>query len=204
MMAAKPFKQELLNYPWPPSSAIKAHGKRWIDACEVNPNQQEEVWQRVSRAIPDLSPTEFIKFVIRARSRAVGFPAFLAQASREPTAEEIKQRIKRALNSKKTPSDIADLLETAAFSIRNREAFAEVYLEGLPSNYKSRKTDAKAQALRAFCLILGEFFKQRSDRWLDEVVPTLADIALDRKNEPTSIETVREFRKVRPLRATQH
>ena len=102
-MAAKPFKQELLNYPWPPSSAIKAHGKRWLDACEANRNQQEEVWQRVSRAIPDLSPREFIKFVIRARSRAGGLPAFLAQDSREPTAEEIKKRIKRALNSKKRP-----------------------------------------------------------------------------------------------------
>ena len=198
------FKDELRKYPWPPSSAIKAHGKRWIDACEANRNQQEEVWRRVSRAIPELSPGEFIKFVIRARCRAVGLPAFLAQAAREPTAEEIKQRIKRALNSKKTPSDIADLLETAAFSIRNREAFSEVYLEGLPSTVFSRKTDVKAQALRAFCLVLGDFFKQRSDQWLDEVVPTLADIALDRKNEPTSIETVREFRKVRPLKTTQH
>jgi hypothetical protein len=203
-MAAKFFKQELLNFPWPPSSAIKAHGKRWIDACEANPNQQEEVWQRVSRAIPDLSPRDFIKFVIRARVRAVGLPAFLARDDREPTAEEIKQRIKRALNSKKTLSEIADLLETAAFSIRNREAFSEVYLEGLPSTAFSRKTDAKAQALRAFCVVLGDFFKQRSKHWLDEVVPTLADIALDRKNDPTSIETVREFRKVRRPKTTRH
>jgi hypothetical protein len=193
MTQAKTFVQELQNYPWPRSPAIKAHGKRWI----ADP-RTEETWQRVRLAIPTLSPGEFIKFVTRARNRAAGLPSFLDRNSAEPNAEEIKQRVKRALKPKKSLSDIADVLEAAAFSIRAREDFSTAYLEALPPNIISRKTDPTMQALRAFCLIVGTFFHDRCGKWLDEEVAPLADIALGRKKQ-THSDTVAAFRKDRKV-----
>jgi hypothetical protein len=190
------FKQELQKYQWPRSGAVRAHLLRWL-----NDPRAENIWQEVSQAMgPGFSPAEFITFVTRVRSRAVGLPAFLAQSAREPAAEEVKQRITQTLNSKKTLVEIADLLEIVASAIRSRESFSELYRAGLPSNAVSRKKAPENQ-LRAFCVILGNFFHDRSGRWLDNEVAALADIALNRrkKNNQTHSDKVAAFRKDRKV-----
>jgi hypothetical protein len=191
------FKQELQKYQWPRSGAVRAQLLRWL-----NDPRAEDIWQEVNQAMgPGFSPAEFITFVTRARSRAVGLPAFLAQSAREPAAEEVKQRIEQALNSKKTLLEIADLLEMVASAIRSRESFSELYRAGLPSNAINRKKAPENQQLRAFCLILGNSFHDRCGRWLDNEVAALADIALNRrkKNNQTHSDKVATFRKDRKV-----
>jgi hypothetical protein len=196
------FKDELRKYPWPPSSAIKAHGKRWLED-----DRSQGVWQKISRAADQLRAEDFIKFVVNARCRAAGLVPtldFHAEAGRRYLAAH-EARIKDALKSNRSLSEIADVLEEAASDFRLCDNLLDERLSGLPANAISRKDQNGSQARRAFCWILFEFFKERCRMWMDDEVATLLDIALPRKKkEPTTIDEVREFRKRRHPKTTQH
>jgi hypothetical protein len=194
------FKDELRKYPWPPSSAIKAHGKRWLENDDA-----ENVWRKISRAADQLKAEDFIKFVVTARCRAGGLVPtldFHAEAGRRYLAAH-EARIKDALKSNRSLSEIADVLEEAASDFRLCDNLLDQRLSGLPANAISRKDQNGSQARRAFCWILFEFFKEHCGKWMDEEVATLLDIAMPRK-EPTDIFEVREFRKNRRPKTTQH
>jgi hypothetical protein len=196
------FKDELRKYPWPPSSAIKAHGKRWLENDDA-----ENVWRKISRAADQLKAEDFIKFIVTARVRAGGLVPTLdshAEAGRRYIAAH-EARIKAALKSKRSLSEIADILDDAASDFRCHDTMLENRLSGLPLNAISRKDQNGSQARRAFCWILFEFFKVHCGKWMDEEVATLLDIAMPRKKkEPTDIFEVREFRKNRRPKTTQH
>jgi hypothetical protein len=195
------FKDELRKYPWPRSSAIKAHGKRWQED-----DRSEDVWQKVSKAAgAQLRPDDFIRFVVKARGRAAGLVYILdfhTEAGRRYLAAH-EARIKAALKSNKSLSEIADILEAAASDFRFHDAMLDETLSELPVNAVSRKDQNGSQARRAFCWILFEFFKERCGKWMDDEVATLVDIALPR-NKQTTIDEVSEFRKRRQPKATQH
>jgi hypothetical protein len=188
------FKDELRKYPWPPSTAIPAHGRRWIEH-----NETENVWRKISRAADQLKADDFIGFVVKARCRAAGLVPtldFHAEAGRRYLAAH-EARIKAAFRSKnRSLSEIAGVLEDAASDFRLCENLLDDRLSGLPVNAISRKDQNGSQARRAFCWILFEFFKERCGRWMDEEVATLLDIALPRE-KPTTIDEVSEFRKKR-------
>ena len=188
------FKDELLKYPWPRSSAIKAHGKRWLDD-----DRSEDVWQKVSKAAgAQLRPDDFIRFVVRARARAAGLVHtldFHTEAGRRYLAAH-EARIKDALKSNRSLSEIADVLEEAASDFRLCDNLLDQRLSGLPANAVSRKDHNGSQARRAFCLLLSGFFKERCGTWMDVEVAALLDIALpQRRREATDISEVREYRR---------
>jgi hypothetical protein len=193
------FRDELRKYPWPPSSAIKAHGKRWLDD-----DRSEEVWQKVSKAAgAQLRPDDFIRFVITARGRAAGLVPtldFYAEAGRRYLAAH-EARIKDALKSNRSLSEIADVLEEAASDFRLCDNLLDQRLSELPPNAVSRKDQKGSQARRAFCWILFDFFKERCRMWMEEEVATLLEIALPRK-KPATVDEVHEFRKVRRSKST--
>jgi hypothetical protein len=187
------FKDELRKYPWPPSTAIKTHGKRWLED-----DRSEEVWQKISRAADKLEAKDFIRFVITARGRAEGLVPtldFYAEAGRRYIAAH-EARIKAALKSNRSLSEIANILEDAAEDFRLCDNLLDQRLSGLPENVISRKNQKGSQVRRAFCLILFEFFKKHCGNWMDTEVATLLDIAIPRKN-PATIDEVSEFRKKR-------
>lgn len=185
------FKDDLRKYPWPRSTAIRAHLQRWSDD-----DRSEDIWRKVQRAVgSELTANDFIKFVIKARSKAGGLSPSMVQRQvfRAMTVEAHEKRIKDALKSNATLSEIADVLEAAASEFRDIDGFYVDRLKQLPVNAPSRKYQGGSQAVRAFCLELGEFFKGRCGRWLDPEVAALADIALDRE---TTTDQVEAYRKV--------
>jgi hypothetical protein len=188
------FKDELRKYPWPPSSAIKAHGKRWLDD-----DRSDDIWQKVNKAAgAQLTPDDFIRFVITARGRAAGLVPtldFYDEAGRRYLAAH-EARIKDALKSNRSLSEIADVLEEAASDFRLCDNLLDQRLSGLPVNAVSRKNQKGSQARRAFCLLLSGFFKERCGTWMDVEVAALLDIALpQRRREATDISEVREYRR---------
>jgi hypothetical protein len=187
------FKDELRKYPWPPSSAIKAHGKRWLENDDA-----ENVWRKISRAADQLKAEDFIKFVVTARCRARGLVPtldFHAEAGRRYLAAHTA-RIKAALKSDHSLSEIADVLDEAASDFRLCYNLLDQRLSGLPGNAISQKNQKGSQARRAFCLILFEFFKEHCEMWMDEQVAILLDVAMPR-NKTTDISEVREYRRKR-------
>ncbi|MGY3344679.1 MULTISPECIES: hypothetical protein [unclassified Bradyrhizobium] len=192
------FKDELRRYPKPRSSAIKAHLKEWLEHPEA-----DAVWQKVSKAAgANLTPEEFIDVVIRARAAARGLPHRI-KGNAQDRSQVIKwhqPRIRQALaSSSMTLSQIADVLEYAAFEMRQIEKFSNMDLADYPVGAISSKDQKGSQSRRAFCLIMFEFFQQRCDRWMDAEVAALLDSALPR-DEATTVDEVREFRKSRPPR----
>jgi hypothetical protein len=199
------FKDELRKYPWPRSTAIRAHLQRWLDNDET-----EAVWRKISRAADQLKADDFIGFVVKARCRAAGLVPtldFHTEAGRRYLAAHearIKAAFKAAFRSKnRSLSEIADVLEDAAADFRLCENLLEDRLSGLPINVVSRKDQKGSQARRAFCLAVGEFLNEKSGKWMDDEVATLLDIALPRKKQSTIVE-VSEFRKKRHPKTTQH
>jgi hypothetical protein len=200
MLSTAKFKDELRKYPWPPSSAIREHLQRWLDHDET-----ENVWRKISRAADQLKAEDFIRFVVTARGRAAGLAPTLdshAEAARRYIAAH-EARIKAALKSKGSLSEIADVLEDAAADFRLHDTLLDDRLSRLPANAVSRKDQNGSQARRAFCLTLGEFLNEKCGVWMDEEVATLTDIALPRKKS-TTIDEVSEFRKKRHPKTTQH
>jgi hypothetical protein len=188
------FKDDLRKYPWPRSSAIKAHRKRWLQHVDA-----EKIWRKISGAAGQLEPADFIRFVITARVRASGLVPtldFHAEAGRRYLAAH-EARIKAALKSKMSLSEIADILDDAASDFRFHDTMLDNRLSGLPINVISQKNQKGSQARRAFCLILFEFFQERCRTHMDGEVATLLDIAMPRK-KPTTLDEVREFRRKRP------
>jgi hypothetical protein len=197
------FKDELRKYPERGDAmqggAIRAHLKRWLDNDET-----ENVWRKISRAADQLKAEDFIRFILSARGRAAGLAPtldFHGEVSRRYLAAH-EARIKDALKSNRSFSEIADVLEDAASDFRLCDNLLDQRLSGLPANAVSRKDKNGSQARRAFCLILFEFLKKRCGRWMDDEVATLVDIALPRK-KPTTIDEVHEFRKVRRPKSPQ-
>ena len=183
------FKLELKNYKRPRSSAIKAHLQRWLDD-----DRTEAVWTKVNKAAGEkLTPGELIQHVIRARAKTAALPAQIAYTALE--RDFVKKwhapQIKQALAKGKTLSEIADILEDAAFEMRLIEKVS--LLATYPAGVISRKNQDGSQARRAFSLIMSEFFKQRCDKWMDNEVAVLLDVALPRK-EATDIQEVRDYR----------
>lgn len=194
MTAVKTFKQELSEYPWPPSSAIKAHGKRWMDGIDT-----ETLWRKVSKAAPDLKAREFIEIVLRTRAQSAGLKPILnfhAEVRRRALSVH-KISINSAMRSRKSLSEIADVLEDAAAHLRLYDQSLDIKIAQLSPDAVSRKNQNGSQARRAFALTMGEFFKTRCGLWMDEEVATLVDIALPRKEAATTIDEVKEFRKRR-------
>jgi hypothetical protein len=112
-------------------------------------------------------------------------------------------RIKDALKSNKSLSEIADVLEDAAADFRLSDKLLDQRLDGLPANFESRKNQNGSQARRAFCLILSEFFQKRCGMWMDNEVAVLIDIALPRR-EATDIAEVREYRREAGMSRRRH
>jgi hypothetical protein len=198
------FKDELRKYPGRPDavrgSAIRAHLQHWLDHDET-----ENVWRKISRAADQLKAEDFIRFVVTARGRAAGLVPtldFYAAAGQRYLAAH-EARIKDALKSNRSLSEIADVLEEAASDFRLCDNLLDQRLSGLPANAVSRKDQKGSQARRAFCLILFEFFKEHCGMWMDAEVATLLDIALPRK-APSTIDEVREFRKGLRIKTIQH
>jgi hypothetical protein len=198
------FKDELRKYPGRGDAmrggAIRAHLQRWLDHDET-----ENVWRKISRAADQLKAEDFIRFILSARGRAAGLVPtldFFAEAGRRYIAAH-EARIKDALKSNRSLSEIADVLEDAASDFRLCDNLLDQRLTGLPANTVSRKDKNGSQARRAFCLILFEFFKERCGKWMDDEVATLVDIALPR-NKQTTIDEVSEFRKRRHPKTSQH
>jgi len=191
------FKDELRNYPWPRSSAIKEHGKRWLRHASA-----EEIWQKVSRAAgPNLTAHEFILFVIRARTAAGSLSARIkvSASDRASVIRWHQPKIKEALASTRSLSEIAVVLEDAAFEMQQIEKSSTIVLADYPAGAISSKDQKGSQRRRAFCLIMFEFFRERCRQWMDGPVATLVDIAFPR-GEATTEDAVREFRKSRPPR----
>jgi hypothetical protein len=183
------FKDELRKYPGR-GSAIRAHLQRWLDH-----DQTENVWRKISRAADQLKAEDFIRFVVAARGRAVGLVPtldFHGEVSRRYLAAH-EARIKDALKSNRSLSEIADVLEEAASDFRLCDNLLDQRLSGLPANAVSRKYGNGSQAKRAFCLAVGEFLNEKSKKWMDAEVATLVDIALDLA-EATTIDQVRAMR----------
>src|SRR5664279_3719167 len=157
------FKDELQKYPWPPATAIKAHAKRWMED-----DRSEEVWQKISRAADQLRAEDFIRVVITARWRAEGLVPtldFYSEAGRRYLAAH-EARIKAALKSNRSLSEIAYILEDAAYDFRLCDNMLDEQLSGLPDNVISRKNQKGSRPRRAFCLILFEFFKKHCGKWM--------------------------------------
>jgi hypothetical protein len=187
------FKDELRKYPWPRSSAINAHAKRWL-----KDNRNEEIWRKVSKAAGErLTAGEFIRFVVKARSRAAGLPHILDQAGRYRAGilAHHERCIKAALKSRKLLDEIADVLENAAMDFRLFEKLTLHDLEKYPEGTISRKNQKGSQARRAFCLLLLGFFEQKCKMWMENEVAALLDIALpQRGRDATNISEVRGYR----------
>jgi hypothetical protein len=193
------FKDELRKYPGR-GGAIRAHVKRWLDHDET-----ENVWRKISRAADHLKAEDFIRFVVNTRGRAGGLVPtldFHAEAARRYLAAH-EARIKDALKSNRSLSEIADVLEDAAADFRLHDSLLDIKLSGLSVKAVSRKDQNGSQARRAFCLTVGEFLNEKCGAWMDEEVATLTDIALPRKKS-TTIDEVSEFRKRRHPKTAQH
>jgi hypothetical protein len=188
------FKDELRKYPWPRSSAIKAHGKRWLED-----DRSEDIWKKVGKAAgAQLKPEEFIRFVVQARSRSEGLPHILDQLvrNRGGILAHHEPRIKAAMKSKKSLIEIAGVLDDAAFDLRLFDKLEVLDLEKYPQGTISQKNQNGSQARRAFCLLLSGFFQERCGTWMDVEVAALLDIALpQRRREATDISEVREYRR---------
>jgi len=198
------FKDELRKYPGRGDAmrggAIRAHLQRWLDHDET-----ENVWRKISRAADQLKAEDFIRFILSARGRAAGLVPtldFHAEAGRRYLAAH-EARIKNALKSSKSLSEIADVLEAAASDFRLHDSVLDIKLSGLSVNAVSRKDENGSQARRAFCLTVGEFLNEKCGVWMDDEVAALTDIALPRKKQ-TTIDEVKEFRKRRHPKPSQH
>lgn len=193
------FKDELRKYPGR-GGAIRAHLKRWLDD-----DRTENVWRKISRAVDQLKAEDFIRFVVNTRGRAGGLiPTldFHTEAARRYLAAH-EARIKDAMKSSGSLSEIADVLEAAASDFRFHDSWLDSKLSGLSVNAVSRKDENGSQARRAFCLTVGEFLNEKCGLWMDEEVAMLTDIALPRKKQ-TTIDEVKEFRKRRHPKPSQH
>jgi hypothetical protein len=194
------FKDELRKYPWPPSTAIRAHGRRWREH-----DQTEIVWRKISRAANQLKADDFIRFVVKARCRAAGLVPtldFHAEAGRRYLAAH-EARIKAAFGSNRSLSEIAEVLEDAAADFRLCDNLLDSRLSGLPVKAVSRKDQKGSQARRAFCLVIGEFLNEKSGKWMDAEVATLVDIALPQA-DATTIDQVRAMRRETTSRGRKH
>jgi hypothetical protein len=193
------FKDELRKHPGL-GGATRALLKRWLEHDET-----ENLWRKISRAADQLKAEDFIRFVVNTRGRAAGLiPTldFHAEAGRRYLAAH-EARIKNALKSNRSLSEIADVLADAAADFRLHDSNLDIKLSGLSVNAVSRKNENGSRARRAFCLTVGEFLNEKCGVWMDEEVATLTDIALPRKKQ-TTIDEVKEFRKRRHPKPSQH
>jgi hypothetical protein len=101
--------------------------------------------------------------------------------------------IKAALDSKRSLSEIAKVLEVAAADFCILEKLRDTF-DDLPHGALSRKNQNSSLARRAFCLQVGRFLHEASGRWMDAEVAALVDIALPAL-EATTAEQVRQFRR---------
>jgi hypothetical protein len=185
------FQDYLRKYPRPRSSAIRAHLQHWLDQPDA-----DAVWQKIVKKAENLSPDDFIRFVIAARGWASGLVPTLEFHSqdRQHCIEMHAPLIKDALKSSRPLSEIANVLEAAAFDFRHCDDWLNSRLSHLPVDAVSRKKRGGSQAHRAFCLALLQFFNEKCGAWMDGEVATLVDIALPRRGT-TSEDDVRAYRR---------
>lgn len=194
-MTTKPrssdFSERLRDWR-PASSAIRAHLQRWL-----NDDRGEDVWKKVSKAAgANLGPEEFIRFVAHAAMKARALPVRIETWKREVEAAVAGQRdrVSDAFSSSGSLSEIADVLEDAAWDLRMRERFS--MLHGYPSGAISRRQKG-TQGRRALSLIMSDFCKERCGIWMDEEVGILLEIAFGPGSGDDSAEEVRGYRRSR-------
>ena len=182
------FKHELQKWQ-PRSSAIKTILQRWIDD-----DRADDVWKVVAAAAgANLTPEEFIRFVVRAAMAARALPA-RKEVSKRNTSGVIagqRGRVAEAFVSDRSPSEIADVLEDAAWQLRFREKF-DTLLDAYPAGAITRRRDK--QSRRAFSLTMVDFFKERCGKWMDDQAGVLLEIAFGLSGDDNSQE-VRDYRK---------
>jgi hypothetical protein len=181
------FKQELREYPGR-GGAIKSILQRWLDD-----DRAEDIWKMVTSAGgAGVTAEEFIRFVVRAAMAARALPARIEakkQNNRGIIAAQ-RARVAEAFALMQSPTDIADVLEDAAWELRFRENFKT--LDGYPDGGISRNRDT--QPRRAFSLTMSDFFKERCGKWMDGETGVLLDIVFGPRGEDI-FQEVRDYRK---------
>jgi hypothetical protein len=189
--AVTTFSQELRQWQ-PRSSAIRSHLRRWLDD-----DRAEDIWKTISKAAgPNLGAEEFIQFVARAAMASRALPVRIEASKREASAAVTGQgaRIAEAFASNRSPSEIADVLEDAAWQLRFREKFS--LLEKYPDGVISRRQKGDSQQRRAFGLSMSDFFRERCGKWMDNEAGVLLEIAFGPNGDDISQE-VRDYRRSR-------
>lgn len=123
---------------------------------------------------------------------ARALPARIVASKQEAAAVIAGQdaRIAKAFASNKSPSEIADVLEDAAWELRFREKFA--MLDGYPTGAISRRRDK--QSRRAFSLAMVDFLHERCGKWMDGETGALLEIMFPSRGGD-SFQEVRDYRK---------
>jgi hypothetical protein len=180
------FKQELRKYPGR-GGAIKSILRRWLDD-----DRADEVWRKISAADASLAVEDFIRLVIRTGMAARALPARLEARDWKVAAviAGYGPLITKALASNKSPSEIAEVLENAAWELRFIEDFA--MLDGYPLGTNSRRRDKRSR--RAFSLAMVDFFHERCGKWMDGEAGVLLEIVLP-SSTGDSLQEVRDYRK---------
>jgi hypothetical protein len=190
------FKDELRKYPWPRSSAIRAHLQRWLDD-----ERADDVWKAVSKAAgANLGTEEFIRFVASTAMSSRALPVRIKTYKREAGAalSGYGARVAEAFGSNKSLGEIAELLEEVAWQLRFRERVA--MLDRYPAGAISRRQKGDSQQRRAFSLSMSDFFEERCGKWMDDEAGVLLEIAFGPKGDDISQE-VRDYRKSRAKKA---
>jgi hypothetical protein len=170
------------------NSADTALMKRWLDD-----DRADEIWTQIKLKAPNLTPTEFIQAVLKARRSAAAsvsriFGASLPRGEKLPgfNAEWLeflpilKKRIIRQLGfpSALPPTKAAEILEDAAREIRTLHqsyfGFSDQVEFGL-----SRESSNRSRT--AFYRIIRDFLQKHCGENLDYVVAVLSEIAFPGK-----------------------
>jgi hypothetical protein len=191
MLSAPSFKEELRRFTWPKSSAIRQHLSRWRDDYRT-----EEIWQKIRAKSDCISAEEFIRVVIKARSEACGLIPRLNRYHREckHSIRCHEKVIVTALRSTQSPSEMADVLDTAAADFRSIDDRLAADMADFPTDLITQKDQSISLMRKVFWHRVGTFLHKRCGEWMDEQVGMLADIAFDTENDNT-VDQIRAMRR---------
>lgn len=167
------------------NSADTALMKRWLDD-----DRAEEIWTKIKPKAPDLTPTEFIQAVLKARrsaaasvSRTFGVPGIVGGFNNEWKKFLPYLRKRLAMQLSGSPSalraiEVAEILEDAARETRRVHRYHFGFSDQVEFDLK-REGSNEDRSRVAFFGLMRDFLQRHCGERLYDVIAFLAEIAFD-------------------------